>query len=83
MRIYDIDVQLPDRFCHIKDNIDERMIDFFDKEMTFDYNYQEEQTTTPEGYPARVITRSCKTEFFDKEFNFAITDTIYQTTPLQ
>ena len=83
MRIYDIDVQLPDRFCHIKDNIDERMIDFFDKEMTFDYNYQEEQTTTPEGYPARVITRSCKTEFFDKEFNFSITDTIYQTTPLQ
>ena len=38
MRKYDIEVQFPDRFCYIKDNIDERMIDFFDKEMTFDYN---------------------------------------------
>ncbi len=82
LRRYEIIVRFPDRFCYIKDNIDERMIDFFDKEMTFDYNYQEKQATTPEGYPARVITRSCKSEFFDKEFNFAVIDTIYQTTPL-
>lgn len=83
LRRYEMGILFPDRFCYIKDNIDERMIDFFDKEMTYDYNYQEEQTTTPEGYPARIITRSCKTEFFGKEFNFSITDTIYQTTPLQ
>ena len=83
LRTYRMHIGFPDRFCYIKDNIDERMIDFFDKEMTYDYNYQEEQTTTPEGYPARIITRSCKTEFFGKEFNFSITDTIYQTTPLK
>lgn len=82
MREYRIQVHFPDRFCYIKDNIDERMIDFFDREMTFDYNYQEEQTTTPEGYPARIVTSSYKTEFFDKEFNFTVIDTIYQTTPL-
>ena len=83
LRTYRMHIGFPDRFCYIKDNIDERMIDFFDKEMTYDYDYKERQSTTPEGYPARIVTRTCKTEFFGKEFNFSITDTIYQTTSLQ
>ena len=82
MREYDIEVLFPDRFCYIKDNIDERMIDFFDREMTFDFDYKEQHGTTPEGYPARIIKRTCKTQFFGKEFNLSITDTLYQTTPL-
>ena len=82
LRRYKIDVLFPDRFCYIKDNIDERMIDFFDREMTFDFDYQEQQATTSEGYPARIVMRTCKTKFFGKDFNFSITDTIYQTTPL-
>lgn len=82
MREYSMQVHFPDRFCYIKDNIDERMIDFFDREMTFDFDYKEQHGTTPEGYPARIAMRTCKTKFFGKEFNFSITDTIYQTTPL-
>ena len=38
LRRYRMHIGFPDRFCYIKDNIDERMIDFFDKEMTYDYN---------------------------------------------
>ena len=82
LREYSMQVHFPDRFCYIKDNIDERMIDFFDREMTFDFDYKEQHGTTPEGYPARIAMRTCKTKFFGKEFNFSITDTIYQTTPL-
>ena len=84
LRRYRLSFAFPDRFCYVKDNIDEKLVDFRDDYlMTFDFDYREEQTTTPESYPARVVTFDCKGHYLGQEFYIAVIDTIYQVTPLQ
>lgn len=83
LREYLLAIDFPDRFLYIKDNIDERLIDFSEYKPTYDFNYTEERTTTSEGYPARVAKHECKAKYLGKDFYWAAIDTIYQTTPLK
>lgn len=83
LREYLLAIDFPDRFLYIKDNIDERLIDFPEYWVTCDFDYTEERTTTSEGYPARVAKHECKAKYLGKDFYWVVIDTIYQTTPLQ
>lgn len=83
LREYLLGIDFRDRFLYIKDNIDERLIDFSEYKPTYDFNYTEERTTTSEGYPARVAKHECKAKYLGKDFYWAVIDTIYQTTPLK
>lgn len=83
LRRYNISVDYRDRFRYIKDNIDERLIDFPEYRMTHNFSFTETRTTTPEGYPARVAKHECKAKYLGKDFYWAVIDTIYQTTPLK
>lgn len=83
LRRYTLSIDYRDRFRYISDNIDERLVDFPEYRMTYDFNLTEERTTTPEGYPARVVKHDCKAKYLGKDFYWAVIDTIYQTTPLK
>lgn len=83
LRRYTLSISFRDRFRYISDNIDERLVDFPEYRMTYDFNFNEERTTTPEGYPARVVKHDCKAKYLGKDFYWAVIDTIYQTTPLK
>lgn len=83
LRSYNLTIDYRDRFRYISDNIDERLVDFPEYRMTYDFNFNEERTTTPEGYPARVVKHDCKAKYLGKDFYWAVIDTIYQTTPLK
>lgn len=83
LRRYNLTIDYCDRFCYISDNIDEKLVDFPEYRMTYDFNFNEERTTTPEGYPARVVKHDCKAKYLGKDFYWAVIDTIYQTTPLK
>lgn len=83
LRCYKISISYRDRFRYISDNIDKKLVDFPEYRMTYDFNFNEERTTTPEGYPARVVKHDCKAKYLGKDFYWAVIDTIYQTTPLK
>lgn len=83
LRRYTLSISYRDRFRYISDNIDERLVDFPEYRMTHEFNFNEERTTTPEGYPARVVKHDCKAKYLGKDFYWAVIDTIYQTTPLK
>jgi len=83
LRRYILSISFRDRFRYISDNIDKKLVDFPEYRMTYDFNFNEERTTTPEGYPARVVKHDCKAKYLGKDFYWAVIDTIYQTTPLK
>lgn len=83
LRSYNLTIDYCDRFRYISDNIDKKLVDFPEYRMTYDFNFNEERTTTPEGYPARVVKHDCKAKYLGKDFYWAVIDTIYQTTPLK
>ncbi|MBO5284327.1 MAG: hypothetical protein J6B00_00455 [Alphaproteobacteria bacterium] len=83
LRRYTLSISYRDRFRYISDNISKKLVDFSEYRMTYDFNFNEERTTTPEGYPARVVKHDCKAKYLGKDFYWAVIDTIYQTTPLK
>ena len=83
LRRYTLSISYRDRFRYISDNIDKKLVDFPEYRMTHEFNLTEERTTTPEGYPARVVKHDCKAKYLGKDFYWAVIDTIYQTTPLK
>ena len=83
LRRYTISISFRDRFRYISDNIDKKLVDFPEYRMTYKFDFNEERTTTPEGYPARVVKHECKAKYLGKDFYWAVIDTIYQTTPLR
>lgn len=83
LRRYTLSTSYRDRFRYISDNIDKKLVDFPEYRMTYKFDFNEERTTTPEGYPARVVKHECKAKYLGKDFYWAVIDTIYQTTPLR
>ena len=83
LRRYTLSISFRDRFRYISDNIDKKLVDFPEYRMTYKFDFNEERTTTPEGYPARVVKHECKAKYLGKDFYWAVIDTIYQTTPLR
>ena len=78
LRNYDVYIKYYDRFLYI----DGQMITFEEYRLVYEMNVKEEDTTMPDGSPAKVFTNEVKAKYLGRDFYAATIDTIYQySTP--
>lgn len=58
--------------------IDGKIIDFSEYRPIYDFNVKVEDTTLPDGSPAKVFTNEIKAKYLGKDFYAAYVDTVYQ-----
>ena len=71
---YEIWIGFYDRFLYL----DGQLFDFSEYRMTYDFDFREESTTLIDGTPAKVFTHDLKAKYLDRDYYYAITDTVYQ-----
>jgi hypothetical protein len=54
------------------------MITFEEYRPTYEFNLKEEDTTMPDGAPAKVFTNEVKAKYLGRDFYAATVDTVYQ-----
>jgi len=74
LRLYDVYIKYYDKFLYL----DGKMITFEEYKPTYEMNVKEEDTTMPDGSPAKVFTNEVKAKYLGRDFYAATIDTIYQ-----
>lgn len=74
LRMYEVFIACYDRFLYI----DGQMITFEEYRPVYEMNVKEEDTTMPDGSPAKVFTNEVKAKYLGRDFYAATVDTVYQ-----
>ena len=73
-RTYKTSFDMGDMFIYT----DGQLFDFIAFQRTCDFDLRIQDTTTEEGYPAKVVTFECRSKYLGHDFYTAVVDTIYQ-----